>query len=91
MWKDIEGFNGLYQVSSQGTIRRVNPNRSTCLLTLRNKNNCICVVLRYGGKVHFKSVAKLVALAFIGTPPAGTVAIRHINGDYTNNCIDNIC
>ena len=91
MWKDIEGFNGLYQVSSQGTIRRVNSNGTTRLLPLRNKNSCICVVLRHCGKLHFKSVAKLVALAFIGAPPVGTVAIKHIDGDYTNNCLDNIC
>lgn len=38
MWKDIEGFNGLYQVSSQGTIRRVNSNGTTHLLTMCKKN-----------------------------------------------------
>lgn len=91
MWKDIEGFNGLYQVSSQGNIRRVKPDGTTHLLTLRNKNNCICVVLRCSGRVYLKSVAKLVALAFIGAPPLGTIAVKHIDGDYTNNCVNNIC
>lgn len=91
MWKDIEEFNGMYQVSSQGNIRRVNPDGTTHLMALRHSGGCICVVLRCGGRAYLKSVAKLVALAFIGAPPLGTVAVKHIDGDYTNNCVNNIC
>lgn len=90
MWRDIEEFKGLYQISNQGEVRRIYRNGRFRQISLRIKNDCVCVMLRKNNKIYMRSVGKLVAIAFIGEPPVGTASIKHIDGDYTNNCLNNI-
>ena len=71
IWKDIKGYEGLYQVSNLGNIKSLNYNHTgnECILRLR-KNNCgyFNVILYKNNKTKSHKVHRLVAEAFIPNP-----------------------
>lgn len=97
IWKDIEEFKGLYQVSTHGRVRslerfintRTYP--SQIIKTLVRNNNNVQVGLRRKGKgqVH-RSVAKLVLETFVGPPPKWSKQAKHLDGNSKNNRLDNL-
>lgn len=40
------------------------------------------------GKYHF--VHRIVALSFLPRPIEGSLTVDHIDGNKTNNCVDNL-
>jgi hypothetical protein len=89
-WKDVVGWEGLYQVSSFGRVksfRKKEPHLlSTCVGT-----HGYCVVLLHDGNGQRKNerVHRLVAQAFIPNPN-GYPYINHKDEDKTNNHVDNL-
>lgn len=94
VWKPVVGYEGLYEVSSYGNVRRhessqryawlgrtrqANPNHQGYLQLELSKGN---VKTTY--KVH-----KLVALAFLGPRPEG-YSINHKDGVKQNNHASNL-
>ena len=87
IWKNIEGFGGLYQVSNLGRVKSSYTNRvlkgykDTCgyLLVGLYKNN-----IRSSKKIH-----RLVAQAFIPNPDNKS-QVNHIDEDKTNNNLSNL-
>jgi len=47
------------------------------------------VILCERGLRHYKRVHVLIAMAFLGPQPTGTV-VCHLDGDLTNNCASNV-
>lgn len=82
IWKEIEGYEGLYEVSNMGNVRSFATKK---LLTLRNEKSrrTIRVNLKKDGKCKYYIVARLVAQAFYPY-------VLHKNGDYTDNKLENI-
>lgn len=104
MWKDIPGYEGIYQASNLGNIRSA-PNKVTANARystriwksriLRPKCSKSCgrgdfrVTLWKGGMRKDHLVARLVAMAWCdGYSPGMTV--NHIDGDYRNNAAANL-
>lgn len=87
IWKDIEGFEGLYQIGSCGNVKSV---RNNIILKL-NKNRCgyLLVKLCKNGKKNYFTVHRLVAKAFIPNPDSKP-HIDHIDTVKTNNHVDNL-
>lgn len=85
-WKDIEGYEGIYQVSDTGKVRvkRTGLIRSLVL----GKTGYYKVSLKAG---HSKTidVHRLVATAFIPNPE-GKKEVNHINGIKTDNRAENL-
>lgn len=102
VWKDIKGYEGLYQVSNMGRVKRLPsiiplPNggirqHAGGILTPgrgRKAWKYEQVALSKNGRVHSFSVHRLVAMAFIPNP-LGKQEVNHIDEDIYNNRFDNL-
>jgi len=93
-WRDVVGYDGKYQVSRLGEIRRVYRADLVCDMTpFKRKNkitrNRLFVKLTRNGKGKDEPLLQIVAAAWLGKTPAGKVPY-HINGIVTDNRVDNI-
>lgn len=93
IWKDIEGYEGLYQVSNFGRIRSLgNGIRNSKLMILKprvNRKGYLQVGLSKNGKHKTFTVHKLVASAFIQNL-FDEREVNHIDEDKTNNNVENL-
>jgi len=88
IWKDIPGYEGLYQVSDHGRVRNgkgrvLRPNRMT--------HGYYCVHLYNGGKRGRRvfTVHRLVAQAFV-VNPENMAEVNHKNFDRADNRVNNL-
>ena len=97
-WKDILEYNGKYQASIDGQIRRVYQSGKTKLMTPYKKNsktarkilrNRLFVKLTKGGMSKEVPMLKVIAVTFHGLTPTGKVPY-HKDGFVTNNTAWNI-
>ncbi len=87
VWKDIAGYEGLYQVSNFGRVRsleRVVQHMHSGKLTLPSK-----LKEPKGGKRKQISIHRLVAETFIPNPD-GLPCVNHKDENKTNNHVDNL-
>ena len=92
-WRDIEGYEGLYQVSNLGRVRSLNcRGHKGCIgiLTPRLDGKGYEMVALYKeGKARNTKVHRLVAQAFIPNPN-NYPQVNHKDEDKTNNNVDNL-
>ena len=81
-WRPVVGFEGAYEVSSHGAIRRTGQSKK--LRPEIYNGGYHCMSFRRHGKRFRKSVHSVVARAFIGERPAGA-EINHKRGIKTDN------
>lgn len=86
-WKPIHEFPG-YSVSSEGRIRN-DRNRHIMAQTL-NQQGIVQVGFSQEGRYHKRAVAPLVAHAFIPRPFGPYDTPINLDGDRTNNGVDNL-
>ncbi len=89
IWKDIIGYEGLYQVSNLGNIKSFyKAKKSIKKPTLSNKG-----YLRVGLSKNKKSktfkIHRLVAKTFLSNPN-NYLEVNHKDGNKLNNCVDNL-
>lgn len=92
IWRDIEGYEGLYQVSNLGRVKSLGNDKTKkekILSQYENKNGYLYVNLCKDGKMKTFRVHRLVANAFIPNPN-GYRCVNHKDEDKTNNCVDNL-
>ena len=87
IWKDIEGYNGRYQISSIGRIK--NAHKGHLLQQSYNTRKYLQVGLYANGKTSSKLIHRLVANAFIPNPD-NLKYIIHINKVKTDNRVENL-
>ena len=97
MYKDIKGYEGIYQVSENGVVIRIgyNPNEQKKKKIPYELNQAIDkdgyrkVSLYKDGKIKNFFVHRLVAIAFIDNPENKS-QINHINGVKNDNNVHNL-
>lgn len=97
IWKDIQGYENLYQVSNTGKIKglpridsngRIYPERFLTPEKLRKGYLRVCLGSRKTGFRHYL-VHRLVAMAFIPNPD-GLPQINHKNENKADNRVENL-
>lgn len=101
IWKDIKGFEGLYQISSLGRLkslsRFINSNRNNqrrikgCIIKQRVNpyNGYIQISLSKNHKYKRFYIHRLVASAFLGNPD-NLPEVNHKDENKLNNCVENL-
>lgn len=95
IWKDINGYEGLYQVSNMGNIKSFKKWKRArmpdeYILKPHISNNGYCQVTLYKDKTRHKFlVHRLVAVAFVDNPN-GYPHINHKDENKLNNSSDNL-
>ena len=88
IWKNIDGFNGKYQVSSWGRVR--NAETGNILIPYKNKKGYLKIGLcdGHGKSLKFR-VNRLVAISFIENPN-NYPQVNHKDGNKENNSFTNL-
>lgn len=92
IWKDIKGYEGIYQVSNYGRVKSLNynkTNREGFMSFNNNGTGYLQVCLTKDKKYKKKLVHRLVAKAFI-EKPIDKNYINHIDGNKSNNHVENL-
>lgn len=96
IWKDIKGYEGLYQVSNYGQIKSLRTwvgrkyiQREKILKIRLEKEGYYKCSLRKNGKLKSFWVHRLVAQAFICNTNNYS-CVNHIDENKTNNCVENL-
>ena len=91
-WRDIQGFEGKYQVSNKGRVKSLNYHRTgkeEILKAGNSGNGYLYVSLTKDGKVKQCRINRLVAQAFLENPD-NLPEVNHKNKDKNDNCVDNL-
>lgn len=94
VWKDIEGYEGLYQVSNLGRVKSL-PKRdgfrflSERIMVGGMSNHYRCVILSNRGNQKGFTIHRLVAKAFLPNPD-NLPQINHKDENKLNNRVDNL-
>jgi hypothetical protein len=104
VWKDVLGFEGIYQVSNMGRIKRSahedkyirSDTGKECvrnigerILKVNSHDEYFQINLCTVDRNCYKSVHRLVAEAFIPNPNH-LPQVNHIDGNKHNNCVNNL-
>lgn len=99
IWKDIKGYEGLYQISTNGRVKsllkvtkfgnRLKVNEEMILKPALGKRGYYIVSLNHNGKSKTFTIHRLIAEAFIPNP-LNKKFIDHINTIKTDNRIENL-
>jgi hypothetical protein len=97
IWKDVKGYEGLYQVSNTGRLKRVAHERADKKHMLKeriarlsvDKDGYFYVKLRKDGAKRQLFIHRLVAEAFLDNPKS-LPAINHKDGIKQNNTVENL-
>src|ERR1700761_5934498 len=87
-WKPCEGF-GDYEVSDRGRVRSIKRDPPT-ILKPADVRGYRQVVFWIDGKQTSRLVHRLVAIAFIGSPPTPDHTVNHKDYDKSNNLPSNL-
>lgn len=88
IWKDIKGYEGLYQVSNIGRIKSFKRNESI-MQPNDNGKGYLQVGLTKNGKRSYFKIHRLVAEVFIPNPD-NKPEVNHIDGNKKNNTVENL-
>lgn len=90
IWKDVKGFEGVYQISNLGRIKSLHDAHKNLILKQRlKKNGYLQVRLKKNGTVKDCIVHRLVAQAFLENKN-NLPCVNHKDENKQNNCVDNL-
>lgn len=89
-WRDIDGYDGAYQVSDLGRVRSKKYGRWKVMKQVKSSTGYLNVGLLKDGKRKTFLTHRLVAQAFIDNDDETKTYINHRNEDKTENKVSNL-
>ncbi len=92
IWKDVNGFEGLYQVSNLGNVKSLHyfgGDKEHIMHPALSKSGYLLVTLTKNKKHAATSVHVIVAKAFVDNK-CGKTQVNHIDGNKRNNNAENL-
>ncbi|MCO4628680.1 hypothetical protein Si038_00767 [Streptococcus infantarius subsp. infantarius] len=95
LWKPVKGFEGFYEVSSEGRVRSVDridargQHRKSKIMSVKKIQNTKKVTFFRDGKSKTFTLKKLVADAFLEKPKANEKLVC-VDGNPDNVCVENL-
>jgi hypothetical protein len=97
IWKDVVGYEGIYQVSNNGLVKRISNIRGVntkyqnnyFLKALDNGKGYLRIKLTNNGKSKRVMLHRIIAEAFIDNP-LNKKCVNHINNIRSDNRIENL-
>jgi hypothetical protein len=99
VWKDVPGYEGLYQVSDLGRVKSLSRIifrrnyfiKSKDIIMKGTKKKYHLVTLIKGSEKISRTIHQLVAMAFLNHKPCGhNAVIDHINNNKLDNRLENL-
>lgn len=101
IWKDIPGYEGIYQASNLGQIRSLDREtfttngqlrkyKSYIIQTWPERHGHLALRLSKNGKTKTHKVHQLVLMAFVGPCPSGFECRHYPDRNPTNNNLKNL-
>lgn len=105
IWKQINGYEGMYEVSNFGKVRTIQRTilRKTKLGNLRpfiikskiktanfSKNGYMTIALVKENKTYTTYLHRIIADAFVTGKTSDNNVVNHINGNKTDNRVENL-
>ena len=94
-WRSVKGYEGIYEVSNHGDVRRIAMGRGVSKTKERQRRpladhpcGYLAITIQRDNKPRTFLVHRLVAEAFIG--PLGRLEVNHRDGDKKNNQAANL-
>ena len=81
VWKDIEGYEGLYQISNQGRVKNIKRNK----FLSQSQGRYCSVTLSGNCKKEYPLIHRLVGKAFIPNPENYPLVMHSDNNPLNNN------
>ena len=102
-WKDVEGFENVYQISNLGRLKRLetiikskymgkynrNVHKYEKIINVNKNERYYKYTLKYKNKKRVATIHRLVAEAFIPNPN-NLPQVNHIDGNKHNNNVENL-
>lgn len=95
IWKPVKGYEGFYEVSSEGRVRSVQrldargQHRKSKIMSVKKVQNTKKVTFFRDGKRKTIALKKLVVDAFLGEPKANEKVV-FVDGNPDNVCVENL-
>lgn len=86
VWKDVKGYEGRYAISNKGNLYSYHT-KGLRSVSVREDGYNVCSLYK-DKKRSNHYIHRLVIMHFSKEPPKETV--NHIDGNKSNNCIDNL-
>lgn len=93
IWEDIEGFEGKYQLSTEGEVKSLNYNNTGKEKILKpkiNKQGHLEVTLNKNDKHYYRMVNRLMIETFLHFKLTKNDIIMYKDGKKTNCSLDNM-
>lgn len=88
-WRDVPGFEGVYQVSNLGRVKSIKYRRGRIVRQWTQSSGYAYVGLGAGDEARSYRVHRVVMLAFVGPCPDGQ-EVSHKNHNRTDNRLSNL-
>lgn len=89
IWRDIEGYEGLYQISNKGRVKSLKCGKERILRPLINTSGYYSIILCNDGVNKQFRIHRLVAQTFIPNL-YNKPQVNHLDENKKNNCVDNL-